>query len=167
MATYLVRRRAGDKLAARAKDQERTVHQFAQTRTGGVLTFTNVAQETPIQEIAAYDLAAGAEPKGTDQAQLHDPRRRAPDFPGPGRAQRLHPPAAIRRTSAPRSWPSPTARPSARATPRRAKLPAGPCPDPLRARRLARRRAALPLVRLRLGEHARRAGRRRHRPAGR
>ena len=53
------------KLAARAKDQERTFHQFTEERAGGTLTFTNVAQETPIQEIAAYDLGAGAEPKGT------------------------------------------------------------------------------------------------------
>ena len=33
--------------------------------TGGTLRFTNVAQETPIQEIWAYDVGAGAEPKGT------------------------------------------------------------------------------------------------------
>ncbi len=55
----------GGKLVARAKDQERTFNQFTDERTGGVLTFTNIAQETPIQEIAAYDLGAGAEPKGT------------------------------------------------------------------------------------------------------
>ncbi len=53
------------RLAVRAKDQERTFHQFADERTGGTLRFTNVAQETPIQEIAAYDLGPGAEPKGT------------------------------------------------------------------------------------------------------
>ncbi|MFL5296794.1 MAG: LamG-like jellyroll fold domain-containing protein [Phenylobacterium sp.] len=53
------------RLATRPKDQERTFNQFAEPRTGGVLTFTNVAQETPIQEIAAYNLAPGAEPKGT------------------------------------------------------------------------------------------------------
>ena len=51
-------------LATRAKDQERTFHQFAEARTGGVLTFTNLAQETPIQEIEALSVAAGAEPKG-------------------------------------------------------------------------------------------------------
>jgi hypothetical protein len=53
------------KIASRAKDQERTFNQFAEARTGGTLTFTNIAQETPIQEIAAYDLGPGAEPKGT------------------------------------------------------------------------------------------------------
>jgi hypothetical protein len=34
-------------------------------RTGGRLRFTNVAQETPLQEIWAYDVGAGAEPAGT------------------------------------------------------------------------------------------------------
>ncbi len=56
---------AAAKLATRAKDQERTVNQFAETRTGGVLSFTNTAQETPIQEIEALNVAPGAEPKGT------------------------------------------------------------------------------------------------------
>ena len=55
----------GGKIATRPKDQERTFHQFTDERTGGTLTFTNIAQETPIQEIAAYDLGPGAEPKGT------------------------------------------------------------------------------------------------------
>lgn len=53
------------KLATRVKGQERTVNQFAETRRGGTLRFTNVAQETPIQEIAAFDVGAGAEPQGT------------------------------------------------------------------------------------------------------
>lgn len=52
-------------LATRAKDQERTYNTFANPMTGGVLRFTNVAQETPIQEIAAYNITAGAVPKGT------------------------------------------------------------------------------------------------------
>ena len=58
-------RGASTRLATRPQGQERTVHQFTDERTGGTLTFTNVAQETPIQEIAAYDLGPGAEPKGT------------------------------------------------------------------------------------------------------
>ncbi|MEO8114220.1 MAG: LamG-like jellyroll fold domain-containing protein [Phenylobacterium sp.] len=53
------------KLVARPKGVERTVSPFAETRRGGVLRFTNVAQETPIQEIAAFDVGAGAEPQGT------------------------------------------------------------------------------------------------------
>lgn len=52
-------------IAVRAKDQERTWNQFAQERKGGILAFDNIAQETPIQEIAAYDIRAGAIPKGT------------------------------------------------------------------------------------------------------
>ena len=58
--------KAGDKGASvgtRAKDQQRTVNTLAKPLTGGVLTFTNVAQETPIQEIWAYNVTAGAEPK--------------------------------------------------------------------------------------------------------
>jgi hypothetical protein len=51
-------------IATRAKDQERTWWQFAD-RTGGILRFNNIAQETPIQEISAYDIHPGAVPKGT------------------------------------------------------------------------------------------------------
>jgi hypothetical protein len=50
-------------VAKRAKDQQRTVDSFAKPLSGGVLTFTNVAQETPIQEIWAYNVTAGEEPK--------------------------------------------------------------------------------------------------------
>jgi hypothetical protein len=56
---------AAVKLATRPQGQERTFDQFTDERGPGTLTFTNVAQETPIQEIAAYDLGAGSEPKGT------------------------------------------------------------------------------------------------------
>jgi hypothetical protein len=72
---------AGRKLAVRAKDQERTFHQFTEDRTGGTLTFTNVAQETPIQEIAAYDLGAAAEPKGTAKLSYTVRAGAAPDSP--------------------------------------------------------------------------------------
>jgi len=51
-------------IATRAKDQERTYNQFSD-RTGGVLRFNNIAQETPIQEISAYDIHPGAVPAGT------------------------------------------------------------------------------------------------------
>jgi hypothetical protein len=70
---------ADGKIATRPKDQERTFHQFTDERTGGTLTFTNIAQETPIQEIAAYDLGPGAEPKGT--AKLSFTVHAAPDSP--------------------------------------------------------------------------------------
>ncbi|HEY0311193.1 MAG TPA: LamG-like jellyroll fold domain-containing protein [Allosphingosinicella sp.] len=42
----------------------RSVESFA-ARQGGRLRFTNVAQETPIQEIWAYDVGEGKEPAGT------------------------------------------------------------------------------------------------------
>jgi hypothetical protein len=52
-------------IARRAQNQERTFWQFNDEKTGGVLRFNNIAQETPIQEIAAYDVKAGAVPSGT------------------------------------------------------------------------------------------------------
>ena len=51
-------------LSKRPQDIVRSVDQFA-TKTGGAIRFTNVAQETPIQEIWAYDVSAGTEPAGT------------------------------------------------------------------------------------------------------
>ncbi|MDB5457529.1 MAG: hypothetical protein JWP92_3114, partial [Caulobacter sp.] len=48
-------------LAKRPKGEERTYNQFSALK-GGKLRFDNVAQETPIQELAAYNIAAGAEP---------------------------------------------------------------------------------------------------------
>ena len=72
---------ADAKLAARAKDQERTFNQFAETRTGGVLTFTNIAQETPIQEIEALNITPGAEPKGSTKLSYTIRAAAAPDSP--------------------------------------------------------------------------------------
>ncbi|HET9159510.1 MAG TPA: LamG-like jellyroll fold domain-containing protein, partial [Caulobacteraceae bacterium] len=71
---------AAVKLASRPKDQERTFTSFDR-RTGGTLTFTNKVQETPIQEIAAYDVGAGAEPKGTVKLSYTVRAGAAPDFP--------------------------------------------------------------------------------------
>ncbi|WP_267397163.1 MULTISPECIES: LamG-like jellyroll fold domain-containing protein, partial [unclassified Sphingomonas] len=51
-------------LASRPRGVVRSVDQFA-ARTGGTLSFTNVMQEQPIQEIWAYDVAAGTEPAGS------------------------------------------------------------------------------------------------------
>jgi hypothetical protein len=51
-------------LAKRPQGVVRTFDQF-DAKTGGALRFTNVAQETPIQELWAYDVAPGVEPKGT------------------------------------------------------------------------------------------------------
>jgi len=79
--TWSAKGGAGARLATRPRDQERTFHQFTEDRTGGTLTFTNVAQETPIQEIAAYDLAPGAEPRGTARLSYTVRAGAAPDSP--------------------------------------------------------------------------------------
>src|SRR6185503_6358809 len=73
--------RADARLAVRAKDQERTFNQFADSRTGGVLTFTNIAQETPIQEIEALNVIPGAEPKGLTKLSYTIRAAAAPDSP--------------------------------------------------------------------------------------
>jgi len=51
------------RVGVRAKDQGRTVTSLAAPLKGGVLSFTNTAQETPIQELWAYNVTAGQEPK--------------------------------------------------------------------------------------------------------
>ncbi len=51
-------------LAKRPQGVVRSVDSIA-PRTGGRLSFTNVMQEQPIQEIWAYDIGAGAEPAGS------------------------------------------------------------------------------------------------------
>lgn len=48
-------------LAKRAKGELRTFNQFAALK-GGKLRFDNVVQETPIQELGAYNVTAAAEP---------------------------------------------------------------------------------------------------------
>ncbi|KQM64969.1 hypothetical protein ASE75_07875 [Sphingomonas sp. Leaf17] len=50
-------------LSKRPQGIVRSVDQFV-PRTGGRLSFTNVMQEQPIQEIWAYDIGAGTEPAG-------------------------------------------------------------------------------------------------------
>jgi hypothetical protein len=59
--TFVPATGAQKKLAVRARGQERTYNSFA-TLDGGRLRFDNVEQETPIQELAAYYVAAGVEP---------------------------------------------------------------------------------------------------------
>ena len=54
---------ANTKVGARSKDQGRTVTSLTEPLKGGVLSFTNTAQETPIQELWAYNVTAGQEPK--------------------------------------------------------------------------------------------------------
>lgn len=50
-------------LATRPKGVVRSVDTFA-PRTGGTLSFTNVMQEQPIQELWAFDVSPGTEPAG-------------------------------------------------------------------------------------------------------
>ncbi|WP_246263454.1 LamG domain-containing protein [Caulobacter soli] len=68
------------KLSPRPKDQGRTFSALAQPLKGGTLTFTNVAQETPIQEIWAYDVGAGEEPKGSFKMNYTVRVDAAPDY---------------------------------------------------------------------------------------
>jgi hypothetical protein len=56
--------RAWTPLAKRPKGVVRSVTEIA-ARTGGHLRFTNTMQEQPIQEIWAYNVSEGAEPKGS------------------------------------------------------------------------------------------------------
>ncbi|TFW31725.1 LamG-like jellyroll fold domain-containing protein [Massilia horti] len=51
-------------LMQRAPGQERTSTQFATTHQGGEIRFDNKAQETPIEEIAAYHVGPGRVPEG-------------------------------------------------------------------------------------------------------
>ena len=52
-------------LFERPQGQEKTVHHFAASITGGKIRFTNVEQEEPIGELVAYNVAAGHEPAGS------------------------------------------------------------------------------------------------------
>jgi hypothetical protein len=51
-------------LGRRAKGVVRSTLQLPSPAQGGTLRFDNVVQETPIQEIAVYNVAAGVEPSG-------------------------------------------------------------------------------------------------------
>lgn len=51
-------------LFVRPKGQERTFHRLPRPVRGQKLEFTNVEQETPIGELAAYNIAPAAEPDG-------------------------------------------------------------------------------------------------------
>jgi hypothetical protein len=59
--------KTGEKpLATRPEGQERTSYQFASLK-GGKLRFDNVVQETPIQELQAYNVVPGDEPRGAQK----------------------------------------------------------------------------------------------------
>ncbi|UIJ46566.1 LamG domain-containing protein [Sphingomonas cannabina] len=67
------------RLARRPQGIEKSIHSFSE-RTGGRLRFTNIAQETPIQEIWAYDVQPGAEPEGTVKLSYTVDSKAAPGF---------------------------------------------------------------------------------------
>ena len=52
-------------LFERPKAQEKTIHTFTQPLAGRKIRFTNIEQETPIGELAAYNVTTGAEPAGS------------------------------------------------------------------------------------------------------
>ena len=66
-------------LATRREGEVRSVAAFAPVK-GGKLRFSNVAQETPIQEIWAYDVTDGPEPAGTFKMHYTVHADVAPDF---------------------------------------------------------------------------------------
>ena len=57
--------RAESLLFQRPKGQEKTVHALTQSLAGRQIRFTNVEQEEPIGELAAYNVTAGREPTGS------------------------------------------------------------------------------------------------------
>jgi hypothetical protein len=66
-------------LARRPQGELRSVYAF-ERRHGGRLRFTNVEQETPIQEIWAYDVSDGKEPDGTLKLSYTIHAEAAPDY---------------------------------------------------------------------------------------
>ncbi|HBK45349.1 MAG TPA: hypothetical protein DDZ67_02700, partial [Xanthomonadaceae bacterium] len=70
---------AAQPLFARAQGVVRSVDQFGERR-GGTLRFENTEQETPIQEIWAYDVGAGAVPAGTATLDYRVRSEVAPDY---------------------------------------------------------------------------------------
>ncbi len=66
-------------LATRPKGVVRSVDSFA-PREGGLLRFTNVMQEQPIQEIWAYNVSAGDVPAGSFQLDYSIRSKTAPDL---------------------------------------------------------------------------------------
>jgi hypothetical protein len=67
------------KLAERPQGEVRSVDSFAPIK-GGALRFTNLAQETPIQEIWAYDVTQQGEPAGTTKLSYVVHANVPPDF---------------------------------------------------------------------------------------
>jgi hypothetical protein len=72
----------GTTLFERPRGQERTFHRLPTPVRGQTLRFTNVAQETPIGELSAYNVTAGAEPQGIGRLTYRLSAPGAVDQPG-------------------------------------------------------------------------------------
>jgi hypothetical protein len=68
-------------LFERPKGQEKTFHRFEEPITGQKIRFTNVEQETPIGELAAYYVHPGKEPAGIAQLRYRLTAGVEPDNP--------------------------------------------------------------------------------------
>ncbi|MEE7561096.1 LamG domain-containing protein, partial [Xanthomonas sp. Kuri4-2] len=78
-ASYSAPHGPAQPLFSRAQGVVRSVDQF-DARRGGTLRFANTAQETPIQEIWAYDVRAGAVPAGSATLSYTVRSDIAPDY---------------------------------------------------------------------------------------
>ena len=67
--------------AERPKGQERTYHRLAQPIRGRAVRFDNVEQETPIGELAAYNVSEGPEPAGIGRLTYRLTALSEPDQP--------------------------------------------------------------------------------------
>ena len=74
-------------LFTRPEGVVRSVNTFP-AQTGGTLRFSNVAQETPIQEIWGYDVSAAAEPAGTVKQRYLIDSNALPDYTNLDRLRR-------------------------------------------------------------------------------
>jgi len=72
----------GTTLFERPRGQERTFHRLPDSVRGQSLRFTNVEQETPIGELSAYNVTAGAEPQGIGRLTYRLSALGAVDQPG-------------------------------------------------------------------------------------
>lgn len=72
---------SGKKIFDRPQGQDRTFHRLASPVTGQNVLFTNVEQETPISEFAAYHVSEGAEPRGVARRSYRLTATAQPAYP--------------------------------------------------------------------------------------
>jgi Na+/H+-dicarboxylate symporter len=78
--TYVAADGSQNLLTKRPKDEERTWHAVGSLQ-GGQLRFENVVQETPIQELAAYNITSGGEPDETTLTYTVKPDADPDEYP--------------------------------------------------------------------------------------